>query len=67
MDDVAAAVVDRALLGPAAAAPDQEGVDGVDAASIQSGTNSSHALKLIRPSTAPSIRIGVIAAKTNWK
>ena len=34
---------------------------------VQSGTNSSHALKLIRPRTAPSIRIGVIAAKTNWK
>src|SRR5256885_5379340 len=30
-------------------------------------TNGIHALKLIRPSTEPSIRIGVIAAKTNWK
>src|SRR4029077_170430 len=30
-------------------------------------TNGIHALKLIRPSTEPSIRIGVIAANTNWK
>src|SRR4029077_19725840 len=30
-------------------------------------TNGIHALKLMRPRTAPSIRIGVIAAKTNWK
>ena len=30
-------------------------------------TNGIQALKLIRPSTDPSIRIGVIAANTNWK
>src|SRR5204862_1854184 len=30
-------------------------------------TNGIHALKLIRPSTEPSMRIGVIAANTNWK
>jgi hypothetical protein len=29
--------------------------------------NGIHALKLTRPSTEPSIRIGVIAAKTSWK
>ena len=34
---------------------------------IQSGTKISHILKFTRPSTEPSIRIGVIAAKTNWK
>src|SRR6202035_3043321 len=34
---------------------------------IQRSTNGIHALKLIRPSTDPSIRIGVIAANTNWK
>src|SRR5581483_7095284 len=34
---------------------------------IQSGTKRSHALKLMRPSTDPSMRIGVIAAKTSWK
>jgi hypothetical protein len=30
-------------------------------------TNGIQARKLIRPRTDPSIRIGVIAAKTNWK
>src|SRR4030081_3749197 len=34
---------------------------------IHTSTNGIHALKLIRPSTEPSIRIGVIAANTNWK
>jgi len=34
---------------------------------IHSRTNGIHALKLIRPSTEPSIRIGVIPANTNWK
>src|SRR6185503_6442176 len=32
-----------------------------------SSTNGIHALKLMRPRTEPSIRIGVIAANTNWK
>src|SRR4051794_22088135 len=30
-------------------------------------TNGIQALKLMRPRTEPSMRIGVIAAKTNWK
>ena len=30
-------------------------------------TNGIQALKLKRPRTEPSARIGVIAAKTNWK
>ena len=34
---------------------------------MKSGTKMSHALKLTGPSTMPSARIGVIAAKTNWK
>jgi len=34
---------------------------------LHNGTNSIQALKFIRPSTAPAMRIGVIAAKTNWK
>src|ERR1700733_1641942 len=34
---------------------------------IHSSTNGIQALKLMRPSTDPSIRIGVIAANTNWK
>src|SRR5450759_979306 len=34
---------------------------------IHSSTNGIQALKLIRPSTDPSIRIGVMAANTNWK
>src|ERR1700716_1870599 len=34
---------------------------------IQRATNGIHALKLIRPSTDPSINIGVIPANTNWK
>ena len=34
---------------------------------IHSSTNGIHALKLMRPSTEPSIRIGVIPANTNWK
>ena len=34
---------------------------------MKSGTNSIHALKLTLPRIDPSIRIGVIAAKTNWK
>src|SRR5207244_12839836 len=34
---------------------------------IHSSTNGIHALKLIRPRTEPSMRIGVIAANTNWK
>src|ERR1700737_1990192 len=33
----------------------------------QSATNGIQALKFTRPSTEPSIRIGVIAANTNWK
>src|SRR3954451_18063426 len=33
----------------------------------QISTNGTHALKLIRPRTEPSIRIGVIAANTSWK
>jgi hypothetical protein len=34
---------------------------------IHSSTNGIHALKLMRPNTEPSIRIGVIPANTNWK
>ena len=34
---------------------------------IHSATYGIHALKLTRPSTEPSARIGVIAANTNWK
>ena len=34
---------------------------------IHSGTKISQTLKLIRPMTLPMNRIGVIAAKTNWK
>ena len=33
----------------------------------QSSVNGIHALKFTRPSTEPSIRIGVIAANTSWK
>src|SRR5690349_2783365 len=33
----------------------------------QRTTNGIQALKLIRPRTEPSIKIGVIAANTNWK
>ena len=34
---------------------------------IHSGTKTIQTLKLIRPSTLPMNRIGVIAANTNWK
>ena len=34
---------------------------------IHTSTNGIQALKFTRPSTDPSIRIGVIAANTNWK
>ena len=34
---------------------------------IHSGTKISHTLNLILPITLPMNRIGVIAAKTNWK
>ena len=34
---------------------------------IQSTQNGIQALKLTRPRTDPSARIGVIAANTNWK
>jgi len=34
---------------------------------IHSGTKIIQTLKLIRPSTLPMNRIGVIAANTNWK
>ena len=34
---------------------------------IHSGTKISQTLNLIRPITLPMNRMGVIAAKTNWK
>jgi hypothetical protein len=58
VDDVPAGEVQGALAGPEAAAPQQEGVNG---------TKITQTLNLIRPTTLPMKRIGVMAANTNWK